>query len=40
MKVLIINSSPRKDGNSSLLINEIEKVFKREWYWIWSIINR
>ena len=28
MKVLIINSSPRKDGNSSLLINEIEKVFK------------
>ncbi len=23
MKVLIINSSPRKDGNSSLLINEI-----------------
>ena len=28
MKVLIINSSPRKDGNSSLLINEIEKIFK------------
>jgi len=28
MKVLIINSSPRKDVNSSLLINEIEKVFK------------
>ena len=28
MKVLIINSSPRKDGNSSLLINEIKKVFK------------
>lgn len=28
MKVLIINSSPRLDGNSSILINEIEKVFK------------
>jgi multimeric flavodoxin WrbA len=27
MKVLIINSSPRLDGNSSILINEIEKVF-------------
>ncbi len=28
MQVLIINSSARKDGNSSILINEIEKVFK------------
>ena len=29
MKVLIINASPRKDGNSSILISEIEKVFKK-----------
>ena len=27
MKVLIINGSPRKDGNSSILINEMKKVF-------------
>ncbi len=30
MKVLIINGSPRKDGNISLAINEMTKVFEEE----------
>ena len=30
MKVLIINGSPRIDGNTSIAINEMEKVFKKE----------
>ena len=28
MKVLIINGSPRKDGNTSIAVAEMEKVFK------------
>ena len=28
MKVLIINGSPRLNGNSSTLINEMKKIFK------------
>ena len=28
MKVLIINASPRKDGNTSIAVAEMEKVFK------------
>ena len=27
MKVLIINASPRNDGNTSLLLDEIKKTF-------------
>ena len=30
MKVLIINGSPRKDGNTSIAIREMEKVFAEE----------
>lgn len=30
MKVLIINGSPRKDGNTSLALAEMEKVFAQE----------
>ena len=30
MKVLIINGSPRKDGNISLAINEMTKIFEEE----------
>ena len=30
MKVLIINGSPRKDGNTQTAINEIEQIFKQE----------
>jgi len=28
MKVLIINGSPRKDGNTTIALNEIDKIFK------------
>ena len=30
MKVLIINGSPRLNGNSSTLINEMKKIFIQE----------
>ena len=30
MKVLMINGSPRKDGNTSIALEEMEKVFKEE----------
>lgn len=30
MKVLIINGSPRKDGNTSLAVKEMEKIFAAE----------
>ena len=30
MKVLIINGSPRVDGNTSIALKEMEKVFKKE----------
>ncbi len=30
MKVLIINGSPRKDGNTTLAVNELVKTFKQE----------
>ena len=30
MKVLIINGSPRKDGNTSIAVREMEKVFAEE----------
>lgn len=30
MKVLIINGSPRVDGNTTLAVNELEKVFREE----------
>lgn len=30
MKVLIINGSPRKDGNTSLALTEMEKIFAQE----------
>ena len=30
MKVLIINGSPRKDGNTSIAINELVKTFQTE----------
>ena len=30
MKVLIINGSPRKNGNTSLAVEELDKVFKAE----------
>ena len=30
MKVIILNGSPRKDGNTSIALAEMEKVFKTE----------
>ncbi len=30
MKVLMINGSPRKDGNTSLALREMEKIFKED----------
>ena len=30
MKVLIINGSPRIDGNTTLAVNELVKTFKQE----------
>ena len=30
MKVLMINGSPRKDGNTSLALKEMQKVFEAE----------
>ena len=30
MKVIIINGSPRKDGNTSIAVGELDKVFKAE----------
>ena len=30
MKVLIINGSPRKDGNTSIAIREMVKIFEKE----------
>ena len=30
MKVLIINGSPRKDGNTSVALNEMTKVFEEQ----------
>ena len=30
MKVLIINGSPRKDGNTAIAIREMEQVFQQE----------
>ena len=30
MKVLLVNGSPRKDGNTALALREMEKVFARE----------
>lgn len=30
MKVLIINGSPRKDGNTSIAVNELVKIFQAE----------
>ena len=30
MKVLIINGSPRIDGNTSIALNEMKKVFEKE----------
>ena len=30
MKVLMINGSPRKDGNTSLALNEMKKIFEAE----------
>ena len=27
MRVLVINGSPRKDGNTSIAIKEMEKIF-------------
>ncbi len=30
MKVLILNGSPRKDGNTTVAINEMVKVFEAE----------
>ena len=29
LKVLILNGSPRKDGNTSIAIKEMEKVFEQ-----------
>ena len=30
MKVLIINGSPRKDGNTAIAIREMEQVFQQK----------
>lgn len=30
MKVLMINGSPRKDGNTSVALGEMKKVFEAE----------
>ena len=30
LKVLIINGSPRKNGNTSIALNELDKVFEEE----------
>ena len=30
MKVLMVNGSPRRDGNTSLALAEMEKVFQQE----------
>lgn len=30
MKVLILNGSPRRDGNTSIAIREMEKIFENE----------
>ena len=30
MEILIINGSPRLNGNSSILINEVTKIFDEE----------
>ena len=30
MKLLIINGSPRIDGNTSIALNEMKKVFEKE----------
>ena len=30
MKVLIINGSPRVDGNTSIAVNEMVKIFEKE----------
>ena len=30
MKVIIINGSPRKDGNTSIAVGELDKVFRAE----------
>ena len=30
MKVLIINGSPRKNGNTTIAVNEMVKVFEKE----------
>ena len=30
MRVLVINGSPRKDGNTSIAIKEMEKIFIEE----------
>ena len=29
MKVLMINGSPRKNGNTSIALKEMEKIFKK-----------
>ena len=30
MKVLMINGSPRKEGNTSIALQEMEKIFRAE----------
>ena len=30
MKVLMLNGSPRKDGNTALALQEMEKIFRQE----------
>ena len=42
MKVLIINGSPRKDGNTTALLSEVTKIFEKEdiEYEIYQIGNR
>ena len=34
LKVLMINGSPKSNGNTSIALREMEKVFKEnEWMW-------
>lgn len=30
MKILMINGSPRKDGNTTIALREMETIFKQE----------
>ena len=40
MKVLMLNGSPRKDGNTSIALEEMKKIFEAESWSSWQDLCR